>query len=215
MAGEGCFCHNLPMQTNPPPPLSLSHLLRIWLLIGLQSFGGGAATLALIHRTAVNDHKWMTDEEFLQEWALCQAAPGINLLALTILIGRRLAGAVGIMVTLFGLLFPSVIITMLFAACFTQVQHVRGGPNIIQAILPATVGLGLLTGFQMARASLAASVKRGRGHAALSAAILVGSGLTVAIWNNVSMLGLLGVAAVSGGLANWALSRTRREEAAS
>src|SRR4029078_4412747 len=52
-------------------------LLRIWLNVGIQSFRAGAATLYLIRRAAVEQHGWLTDEEFTRYWGICQIAPGI------------------------------------------------------------------------------------------------------------------------------------------
>ena len=64
-------------------------LFRIWAGIGLQSFGGGASTTFLIQRAFIEKYNWMTMEEFTHFWSLCILAPGINLLGLTILMGRK------------------------------------------------------------------------------------------------------------------------------
>src|SRR6185437_4122520 len=105
-----------------PPPTTLS-LLRIWTLIGLQSFGGGASTQLLIQREFVRRRAWIGADELLQLWNLCLFTPGINLIALTILIGRRLGGARGIVVSVAGLMLPSSAVTCLLAAGFEVVQH--------------------------------------------------------------------------------------------
>src|SRR5579872_5446806 len=99
-----------------PGRLSSLLILRVWLAVGIQSFGGGAATLALMRRAVVDQHHWLTDELFTRDWAICQVTPGINLIAITILIGRRIASARGILLALIGLLFPSVSITILLTA---------------------------------------------------------------------------------------------------
>ena len=66
-------------------------VLREWLALGLGSFGGGA-TLTMIHRAVTEKHGWVSEDEFINDWALCQICPGINLIAFTILIGKRIAG---------------------------------------------------------------------------------------------------------------------------
>src|SRR4051812_17220439 len=88
--------------------ISLLRLAWIWFLIGLQSFGGGSATLFLIRRAAVEQYQWVSPEDFTRDWALVQAAPGINLLCITILIGHRVAGFLGGLASLLGLMLPSV-----------------------------------------------------------------------------------------------------------
>ena len=95
----------------PAPPASW-FLLRVWLLLSLQSFGGGGATLTLLRRTVVERHGWVSEADFTRDWAICQVCPGINLLCMTILLGRRIAGARGIFLCLVGLLVPSVAATV-------------------------------------------------------------------------------------------------------
>src|SRR5437764_14486880 len=103
-----------PPATPAPPaaPPSPGLLLRLWFTFGLLSFGGGATTLTLIRRAVVERYGWLSDAEFTREWTLCQLAPGINLLALAILIGRRTAGARGSALALLGLTLPGVVVTI-------------------------------------------------------------------------------------------------------
>src|SRR2546430_11357795 len=98
-------------------------LFRIWAAIGLQSFGGGASTIFLIQRAFIDKGRWMTMEEFARYWNLCIFTPGINLVALTVLIGRKLGGTWGIVVSLAGMLLPSGLITCLLAAGFEPIQN--------------------------------------------------------------------------------------------
>ena len=166
-------------------------LLRVWLGLGMQSFGGGVATLALIRQAVIERHKWMTEEEFTRDWALVQIAPGINLLALTILIGRRLRGVQGIAIALLGLLLPSVTITILLTACYARIQGQPSVQAALHGILPAIVGLGLLTSVQMARSLLTVSRRESRASLAVSLLILIGSGLGMALGHAPVMLLLL------------------------
>ncbi len=122
-----------------------------WLKLSVQSFGGGTATLALIRRAAVDEQQWVSSEEFGRFWGLVQLAPGINLLALTILLGRRAAGARGIGLALAGLLLPSVVLTVLLTAIYAQIQHFALVQSALRGIVPAVAGLGLLTAWQIAR----------------------------------------------------------------
>jgi chromate transporter len=127
----------------------------VWIGIGGQSFGGGQATMALIRQAVVEKHGWVSEEEFARDQTLCQTVPGMNLLALTNLIGNRLAGAPGVAVSLLGLLLPSVTLTIVITVTIRHVQHnpavqaaLRGG------IIPSTVGMGLYNLVQTGRALL-------------------------------------------------------------
>jgi len=72
----------------------------------------------LIQRTFIDRHKWLSIEEFAYFWNLCVLTPGINLIAVTVLIGRKLGGVGGIAVSLAGLLLPSALINFAFARYF-------------------------------------------------------------------------------------------------
>lgn len=197
-------------QSSDSQPSTLT-LLRVWLSLGLQSFGGGLATLALIRRAVVEQRGWLTEADFARDWSLVQLAPGINLLALTILIGRRTGGVRGICLSLAGLLLPSVAVTILLTAFYARVQ---GTPLVREAlcgVIPAIVGLGLVTAWQIARPLLSRSRREGRGSLSLSLLLLAGSGL--AVWR--AHLPVIAVLVVSGAIyAFWNWQQARQRDAA-
>lgn len=126
-------------------------LLRIWGGIGLQSFGGGASTTYLIYTTFVEKRGWLLPEEYNKFWNLCVMAPGINLVGLTILIGRKLGGAWGVLISLAGLLVPSAAITCLLTAGFLSVQRFAATQAMLRGVIPATAGIMLVVGIKYAQ----------------------------------------------------------------
>ena len=160
-------------------PLSLFKLFGIWFLLGLQSFGGGGAMLTLIRRTVIERYSWLTEEEFTRDWALCQVCPGINLPAFTILIGRRIAGGAGAVVCLVGLLLPSVACTILLTAWYSALRDSPMMKAALKAIVPASVGLGILSAYEVARPVVRESAQEGRGWLLLALTLLVGSGVVL------------------------------------
>ena len=136
-------------------------IFLIWASIGLQSFGGGTSTTFLIIREFVEKRGWMTMEDYLHLWSLCFFAPGINLVALTILIGKRLGGALGVISALAGMLLPSVVITCLLSAGFQLIRHLTAVQAILKGVIPATAGLMLLVAFSTAQPQLKTARKRG------------------------------------------------------
>jgi chromate transporter len=180
----------------PQPPLSAWRQLGIWLNIGMQSFGGGAATLYLIRRAAVEQHGWLTDEEFTRYWGICQISPGINLIGLCILIGWRVASWLGVAAALAGLLLPSAAITVALTAGYASVDEQPMMRAALRGTAPATVGLGLLLAYTMVRPLLATGRREGRASFALAWALLLGSALLATLGTPV-----LGVLWGGGGLA--------------
>lgn len=149
------------------------HLLRLWAIIGLQSFGGGASTTFLIQRTFVETYHYLTAEEFTHFWSLCIPTPGINLVAMTILIGRKLAGRWGILVSLVGLLVPSAAITCALAALFQQIERLRVVQAMLKGMVPATGALMLLVAGNFAWPILRKSAKEGRYALLANSAVIV------------------------------------------
>jgi len=191
-----------PLPVADPGRPSLWLLLRVWFMLGLQSFGGGMATLYLIRRATVERHRWLTAEEFTRDWALCQAAPGINLLCMTILLGRRVAGLVGAVVAMVGLLLPSVTLTILMIALYADLRTLPVVQAALHGVVPATVGLGLLLTTNMARPLLTASQRESRSSLLVSVVILVGSALAVLFWE-LPVIVVLISAGTLGALTMW------------
>lgn len=190
----------LPMVETVQPSLWL--VLWVWFLLGLQSFGGGMATLYLIQRTTVERYRWLTAAEFSRDWALCQAAPGINLLCMTILIGRKVAGLPGALAAMVGLLLPSVSITIVMIALYADLRDLPLIQAALHGIVPATVGLGLLLTTNMARPLLKASQKESSTSLLVSTLILVGSAVAVVLWDLPVIVVLLSAGAL-GALTMW------------
>ncbi len=154
-------------------------LFRIWASVGLQSFGGGASTTFLIQRTFIEKHKWLSMEEFTQLWNLCILTPGINLVALTILIGRKLGGAWGIAISLAGLLLPSALITCLLTVGFKSVEHLAAVQAILRGVVPATGGIMLLVGLNFALPLIRRGYKEGVLYLLVSIVLIIACALAV------------------------------------
>lgn len=164
------------------------------------------ATLALIRRATIDKERWMTEEEFARDWALVQVVPGINLVGITILIGKRLAGWRGILICLAGMLLPSVAITILLTASYAQIQHHPLMQAALRGIIPATVGIGLVTTIQMAQPPLADARKEGVPLYLVAWVLMIGSGIAgLYIHGNIATI-LIG-AALIGAIAQMVLPR--------
>ena len=148
------------MKLQDPRP-GIWKLFRIWAGVGLQSFGGGASTTFLIQRAFIEKHRWLSMEEFTHLWNLCILTPGINLVALTVLIGEKLGGTRGIIASLAGMLLPSAAITCLLAVIFQQIEHVAAVQAVLRGVIPATGGIMLLVGLNFALPLIRRGYKEG------------------------------------------------------
>jgi chromate transporter len=166
------------MERQDPRP-STWQLFRIWAGVGLQSFGGGASTTFLIQRAFIEKHKWLSIEEFMHLWSLCLLTPGINLVALTVLIGKKLGGTRGIVASLAGMLLPSAAITCLLAALFKQIEHVAAVQAVLRGVIPATGGIMLLVGLNFALPLIRRGYKEGFLYLLGSSLIMITCALAV------------------------------------
>jgi chromate transporter len=130
------------------PEVNLWSLFVTWFMLGLQSFGGGASTLVLIHQACLS-HQWLEEDEFVRTWALSQITPGINLIKLTVMIGYHLRGWKGVWVSMAGLLFPSATITVLMTAGYTAIRNIPAVQAAMKGIIPATIGLSFGMSLQL------------------------------------------------------------------
>jgi chromate transporter len=181
-----------PVQQQPSAWL----LLRIWGTIGLQSFGGGASTLFLIQHEFMDKRNWLTQEEFNRLWSLCLMTPGINIIAVTVLIGRKLGGFRGIVASLVGLLLPSAAITCLLTAGFQVVENSHIVQAILRGVIPATGGIMLLVGMRFAVPLLKQGRVDGLLKLSISLAIIAGVAVTIIVFKIMIPLVLLCAALV-------------------
>src|SRR5262249_54875469 len=98
-------------QGNPSViPPALLELTAQFLLLSMLSIGGANAIIPEIHRRVVDLEHWMTDADFAQLFALSQAAPGPNVLIVS-LVGWKVAGVIGGVVAMLAMSGPSSILT--------------------------------------------------------------------------------------------------------
>src|SRR5438445_3293629 len=167
-------------------------LFRIWASVGLQSFGGGASTTLLIQRAFIEKHRWLSMEEFTHLWNLCILTPGINLIALTVLIGKKLGGSWGIAASLAGMLLPSATITCLLAAIFKQIEHVAAVQAVLRGMIPATGGIMLLVGLNFALPLIRRGYKEGVLYLLASSVLIIACALAVILLKLAVIIVVLG-----------------------
>jgi chromate transporter len=77
------------------PPVPFGEALRVWVRVGLQSFGGPAAQIAVMHRILVEEKRWIDEHRFLHALNYCMLLPGPEATQLATYIGWLLHGHAG------------------------------------------------------------------------------------------------------------------------
>ena len=122
-----------------------------YLLLSMLSIGGAISTAPEMHRYLVEQHHWLTNEQFSSMVAIAQAAPGPNLLFVAVL-GWGIGGFFGMCVTMTGILLPSTTLTLLAARWGEARRSTRGVQAFVAGMAPLTVGLVLSAGFILGKA---------------------------------------------------------------
>ena len=128
----------------------LAELAWQFALLSFLAIGGVNALLPEIYRRVVEMEHWMTDADFAQAFAIAQAAPGPNLLIVSV-IGWKVAGVLGALVTTAAICVPSSVLTFAVAHIWDRFRDAPLRIAIQYGLAPVTVGLVLASGYILAR----------------------------------------------------------------
>ncbi|MBV8696907.1 chromate transporter [Bradyrhizobium sp.] len=131
--------------TNPVPP-GLIALFAAFAKISLSGFGG---VLVFARRAIVDEHRWMTAEEFNETYALCHFLPGPNVVNLSVVFGSRFRGVAGSVAAFAGLVGPPMALVTLLAALYAHFGEVDALRRSLAGVSCAAAGLLLSAVFRM------------------------------------------------------------------
>ncbi|MDP1740121.1 MAG: chromate transporter [Polaromonas sp.] len=135
-----------PEQDARPTPQSLTDLFVSFTLLALQGFGG---VLAVVQRELVEKKRWLTREEFVEEWAVAQIMPGPNVVNLSLMIGHRYFGLPGALAALAGMLTVPLVVVLLLALVYAQFAHHPGVAGALRGMGAVAAGLIAATGLKL------------------------------------------------------------------
>lgn len=147
-------------------------------------------------------------EDFSLCWNQCVFTPGINLVALTILIGCKLGGISGMFASLIGMMVPSSLITLFLTIGFSFIARLSATQTVLKGVIPATAGFLLVVGFSFAQPTLKSAYKKNIWHFSASIAIVIASIIAINVFQIAIMI-VLPAAAIIGMLifTPWKISK--------
>lgn len=155
------------MTTQTPSP-RLSDLCRVFGRIGVLSFGGPAAQIALMHKTLVDEQKWLSEEQYLRALSFCMLLPGPEAMQLATYAGWRLRGIVGGLIGGGLFVLPGALVIFALALLYAEF----GGVPVVQSLflgIKATVVVIVIE----AIVKLSRRALTGRSHIAIAMAAFV------------------------------------------
>ena len=132
------------LPTSPPPGL-----LALFLAFAKMSLSGFGGVLAFARRGIVDQHRWMTAEEFNETFALCHFLPGPNIVNLTVVFGSRFRGIPGSIAAFAGLIGPPVVLVTVLAVLYAHFGEIDALRRILAGVACAAVGLLISTVLRM------------------------------------------------------------------
>lgn len=129
--------------TAPPAPViahpaSPADLFLSFTWLALQGFGG---VVAIVQRELVERKKWLTQDEFLEDWAVAQVMPGPNVVNLSMMIGGRYFGLRGALAALAGMLTLPLVIVLLLVMLHAQIGQHPGVAGALRGMAAVSAGM--------------------------------------------------------------------------
>jgi chromate transporter len=156
-------------------------------MLSLLAFGGANAVVPEVHRQAVELRGWMNEREFADMFAISQAAPGPNVMLVT-LIGYHVAGVAGALVTTFAMCGPTAVLAHFLGRTWDRFKDAQWRIAVQAGLVPISVGLVGASAIVLTRAS---------DHSWIAAAVTVATAIT-AFWTRWNPLWLIGIAGLLG-----------------
>src|SRR5580693_8184523 len=166
-----------PSAAAPAPDIAASTppgLIELFLAFAKMALAGFGGVLFWARRGIVEQHRWMTADEFNETYALCHFLPGPNIINLSFVFGSRFRGIAGGVAAFAGLVGPPAVIATILAALYMRFGEIDVLRRILAGVACAAVGMLMATVFRM----MAPLVKRrDRVGLVLLAAVFVAIGL--------------------------------------
>lgn len=129
-----------------PRPQSLSDLFFSFSWLALQGFGG---VLAVVQRELVERKRWMTTEEFVEDWAVAQVLPGPNVVNIAMMLGSRHFGLRGALAAMAGMLTVPLLLLLALAITYQQFANLPAVAGALRGMSAIAAGLIIGTGIKM------------------------------------------------------------------
>lgn len=149
-------------------------LLELFVAFAKMSLAGFGGVLVWARRAIVDQHRWMTADEFNEAFALCHFLPGPNIVNLSVVFGARFRGIPGSIAAFLGLVGPPVVIVTVLAAIYARYGEIPALQRTLAGVSCAAVGLFLAV---IARMMMPLLKRRDPVALALLAAVFIAIGV--------------------------------------
>ncbi len=109
--------------------------------VGLFTFGGGYAMVPIMETELVKKNKLLSSEEFVDYISIAQSFPGPIAINLSVLLGYRIHGFLGAIISLLGTVMPSFIIILIISLFYSKTRNSKILEGFFSGIIPVVPAL--------------------------------------------------------------------------
>jgi chromate transporter len=159
-------------------------------IMSLLALGGATAVVPEIHRQAVELNGWMSGREFADMFAISQAAPGPNVMLVT-LIGYHVAGLAGAVVTTFAMCGPTAVLAHFLGRTWDRFKDAQWRVAVQGGLVPISVGLVAASAIVLTRVA---------DHSWVAGVVTAATAITAyrTRWNPLWLIGIAGLLGLAG-----------------
>jgi chromate transporter len=160
----------VPIAGSPgPPSVPFGEAARTWGYVALNSFGGPAGQIAVMHREIVERKGWLDERRFLHALNYCMLLPGPEAQQLATYIGWLMHGLRGGLVAGGLFILPGVIVLMALSIVYALFHDVTFVQALFYGVKPAVIAVVVTAVVRLARRALVS-----RMHVAIAIGAFVG-----------------------------------------
>jgi chromate transporter len=124
-------------------------LFYAFIKVGILGYGGGHSIIPFIQVEAVENYKWISMEEFTDTLAMANTLPGPIAVKMSFMVGYKTAGLSGALVTLLGLLLPSLLMMLALTTLYLRYKDLPAVEGLLKGVRPVVFALLILVTCQI------------------------------------------------------------------
>jgi chromate transporter len=180
---------NSPYRNQEERIMPLSTIFLVFSKLALMGFGG---VMPFAYRALVEEHKWLTAEEFAQYLAMSQMLPGPTICNVSLMVGNRYAGTAGALAAVSGMILGPFLIVVALGVLYQRFGQIEMFRHAVSGMAAVACGLILATAVKMGKAMFARAQWRDRRDQLKACLLLLAfAGLGLLRWQLVVVFCLL------------------------
>ncbi len=176
-------------------------LFKTCLIVSATTFGGGMVIMAILQKKFVEELKWISEDEVMDMVAIAQSCPGVMAVNTSIIIGYRVGGVLGAVLTVLGTILPPMVILSVISVFYSQFRQ-----NRVVSLLFRGMQAGVVAVVASAMITMAKNVLKNRDKTTIP--VLLAACIAGAVFQ-VDVIYLIVICGAFGGISTFLAERRK------